>query len=103
MARASAMAESKNHQWLLAQRPVGMIKESDFRWNETKVPPLSDGEVLLRNVAFSCDPTQRGWMAMDTYIPAVPLGATMRAFAVSQVAESRNGAFLSSDFVQGLT
>jgi NADPH-dependent curcumin reductase CurA len=48
------MAESKNHQWLLAQRPVGMIKESNFRWNETKVPPLSDGEVLLRNAAFSC-------------------------------------------------
>ncbi len=97
------MAESKNHQWLLAQRPVGMIKESDFRWNETKVPPLSDGEVLLRTVAFSCDPTQRGWMAMDTYIPAVPLGAVMRALSVSQVIESRNSGFVAGDLLQGMT
>jgi NADPH-dependent curcumin reductase CurA len=96
------MAELKNRQWLLAARPVGMIKESDFRWNETSVPPLKEGEVLLRNLVLSCDPTQRGWMAMDTYIPAVPLGATMRAFAVSQVEESRNSAFRSSDLVQGM-
>ena len=82
------MADLKNRQWLLAARPVGMIKESDFRWNETSLPPLGDGEVLLRNLVLSCDPTQRGWMAMDTYVPAIPLGAVMRAGAVSQVVES---------------
>jgi NADPH-dependent curcumin reductase len=97
------MAETKNHQWLLAQRPVSMIKESDFRWNETKVPALRDGEVLVRNVAFSCDPTQRGWMAMDTYMPAVPLGAVMRALSVSQVIESRNSGFVAGDLLQGMT
>ena len=71
------MVDLNNRQWLLGARPVGMIKESDFRWNETKVPPLKDDEVLLRNLAFSCDPTQRGWMAMDTHVPAIPLGAVI--------------------------
>jgi NADPH-dependent curcumin reductase CurA len=69
------MPDLKNRQWLLAARPVGMIKDSDYRWNETAVPALKDGEVLLRNLAFSFDPTQRGWMSMDTYVPAIPIGA----------------------------
>src|SRR6516225_8750051 len=97
------MADFKNRQWLLAARPVGMIKQSDFRWNESSVPPLKDGEVLLRNIAFSCDPTQRGWMAMDTYVPAIPVGAVMRALAVSQVMESKISGFAPGDLVQGMT
>jgi NADPH-dependent curcumin reductase len=97
------MSDLKNRQWLLAARPVGMIKETDFRWNETSVPPLKAGEVVLRNLALSCDPTQRGWMSMDTYIPAVPLGAVMRALSVSQVVESKNPGFVSGDLVQGMT
>jgi NADPH-dependent curcumin reductase len=96
------MADLKNRQWLLAARPVGMIKESDFRLNETGLPPLKDGEVLLRNIALSCDPTQRGWMAMDTYVPAIPVGAVMRALAVGQVMESRKSGFSPGDLVQGM-
>ena len=77
------MAELKNRQWLLAARPAGMIKESDFRWNETSVAAVKEGELLLRNLVLSCDPTQRGWMSMDTYVPAIPIGAAMRAIGVS--------------------
>jgi NADPH-dependent curcumin reductase len=96
------MEELKNRQWLLAARPVGMIKESDYRWNETTVSPLKDGEVLLRNLAFSFDPTQRGWMSMDTYVPAIPLGGVMRAAAVSRVVESKKSGFAPGDLVQGM-
>jgi NADPH-dependent curcumin reductase CurA len=96
------MEELKNRQWLLAARPVGMIKESDYRWNETAVSPLKDGEVLLRNLAFSFDPTQRGWMSMDTYVPAIPLGRVMRAAAVSQVVESKKSGFAPGDLIQGM-
>ena len=59
----------QNHQWLLEQRPVGMIRESDFRWNEINVPPLRDGEVLLRNVAFSYDPNPT-WLDGDGHLYA---------------------------------
>ncbi|MGB3551359.1 MAG: NADP-dependent oxidoreductase [Candidatus Binatus sp.] len=96
------MAELKNRQWLLAARPHGMIKESDFRWNETAVPALKDGQVLVRNLAFSFDPTQRGWMSMDTYIPALPLGETMKAGTVGQVLDSKRPGFAKGDLVQGL-
>jgi NADPH-dependent curcumin reductase len=96
------MAELKNRQWILAARPQGLIKESDFRWNETVVPALKDGQVLVRNLAFSFDPTQRGWMSMDTYIPAIPIGHTMKAGTVGQVVESKREGFAKGDLVQGL-
>jgi NADPH-dependent curcumin reductase CurA len=96
------MAELKNRQWLLAARPQGMIKESDFRWNESAVAPLKDGQLLVRNLAFSFDPTQRGWMSMDTYIPAIPVGQVMLAMAVGEVAESKRADFAKGDLVQGL-
>ncbi|HSR57876.1 MAG TPA: NADP-dependent oxidoreductase [Candidatus Binataceae bacterium] len=96
------MPELKNRQWLLASRPHGLIKETDFRWNETSVPSLGDGQTLVRNLAFSFDPTQRGWMSMDTYMPAIPVGQVMKADTVGQVVESRNPKFAKGDLVHGL-
>jgi NADPH-dependent curcumin reductase CurA len=96
------MAELKNRQWLLAARPSGIIKESDFQLNESTVPPLKDGQVLVRNLAFSFDPTQRGWMSMDTYMPAIPIGQTMKAGTVGQIVESKRPGFAKGDLVQGL-
>jgi len=96
------MAELKNRQWMLAARPQGLIKETDFRWNETAVSPLADGQLLIRNLAFSFDPTQRGWMSMDTYIPAIPVGQVMLAMAVGEVVESKRPDYAKGDLVQGL-
>ena len=96
------MAELKNRQWLLAARPQGIIKETDFRWNESTAPSPKDGELLVRNLAFSFDPTQRGWMSMDTYIPAIPIGQVMRASAIGQVVDSKKPGFDKGDLVQGL-
>jgi hypothetical protein len=96
------MAELKNRRWLLAARPQGIIKESDFKWSEAPAPALNDGQVLIRNLAFSFDPTQRGWMSMDTYMPAIPLGEVMKAGAVGQVVESRRSGIAKGDLVQGL-
>jgi hypothetical protein len=96
------MPELKNRQWLLAARPKGMIKETDFRWNETTVQAPKEGEILIRNLAFSFDPTQRGWMSYATYMPAIPLGNVMLASAVAQVVESKRPGLAKGDLVQGL-
>ncbi|HUO03645.1 MAG TPA: NADP-dependent oxidoreductase [Candidatus Binataceae bacterium] len=96
------MAEQNNRQWLIAARPKGLIKESDFRWNETVTRSLKDGEILVRNLALSFDPTQRGWMSHDTYMPVIPIGEVMKAAAVGQIVESRKPGFAKGDIVQGL-
>jgi NADPH-dependent curcumin reductase CurA len=96
------MSGPTNRQWLLARRPRGMVSAEDFRWAETPVPEPADGEVLIRNLILSCDPTQRGWMAVDTYLPAVPLGDVMRSFAAGKVVESRDPRFHAGQLVQGI-
>jgi NADPH-dependent curcumin reductase CurA len=96
------LTRPKNRQWLLARRPEGPIAAEDFRLVETPAPDPTDGEALVRNLYLSIDPTQRGWMAGDTYLPAVKIGEVMRSFAVGQVVESRHPAFRPGQVVQGL-
>ncbi len=94
--------EGKNRQWLLARRPAGMIEPADFQWVTGPVPAPADGEVLVRNLWLSCDPAQRGWIAGDTYLPAVKIGEVVRSFAVGSVVESRHPKFKAGQLVQGL-
>ena len=97
------MSERKNRQWRLAARPVGNFKDSDFRWTEEPVRSLEDGEILVHSQYLSLDPTNRGWAARDTYLPAVKLGDVMRGGAIGVVEESRNSNFAVGDHVSGET
>ena len=94
------MSDSKNRQWILAARPTGNLTGNEFRWNEAPIPQPADGQVLVRNLWLSFDPTQRGWMARDSYLPMIPLGEVMRAFGVGQVIETRLPEFKNGDLVQ---
>jgi NADPH-dependent curcumin reductase CurA len=92
-----------NHQWRIAARPEGRAKESDFEWAEEHESPLEDGQIRVRIVYLSLDPTNRFWMeAEDGYLPALPLGAIMRGITLGVVEETRNPAFAPGDIVQGL-
>jgi NADPH-dependent curcumin reductase CurA len=92
-----------SRKWVLAERPQGMIDARHFRLEEEAVPALeADGEILVRNTYLSLDPTQRGWLARDTYLPAVALGEVVRSMAVGRVEASRNPEYAVGDLVQGL-
>ena len=79
-----------------------MISESNFRFVESPVPVLKETQVLIRNLWLSFDPTQRGWMSVDTYVPKILLGEVMRAFAVGRVVQSRNREFTVGELVSGM-
>lgn len=87
----------------MKSRPKGAFKSSDFEKKEVTLPELKENEVLLKSLYLSFDPTQRTWAAMDTYMPAVPLGEVMRAFGLGQVVESKNKKYQVGDIVGGLT
>ena len=97
------MSARRNQLWKLVSRPHGMVKESDFEWAEEPVAALEDGQVLVRTIYLSLDPTNRIW-ASDTegYMPPVALGAVMRGSGIGMVEESRNPSFHRGDLVQGL-
>ena len=92
----------KNRQWLLARRPDGGIKDSDFNFVETEAPIPGEGQVLVRNTMLSCDPTQRGWIAFDTYLPAVKIGEVVRSMGAGRIVASNHPDFAVGDIVSGL-
>ena len=97
------MAADVNRQWRLAARPVGFLKDSDFEWHEGQVPVPGEGEVLVRNIYISIDPTNRGWVGEQaTYLPPVGIGDVMRGGTVGVVERSNNPAFPEGAHVQGL-
>src|SRR5271170_8502047 len=92
----------KNRQWLLARRPDGGLRDTDFTFVETEVPTPGEGEVLVRTLMLSCDPTQRAWIAGDTYLPAVKIGEVVRSFGVGRIEKSSSQGFKAGDLVLGL-
>jgi NADPH-dependent curcumin reductase len=97
------MASKVNRQILLAARPVGMVKESDFERHEAAVPEPRDGEYLVRNVYLSLDPTNRGWMnEQDTYMPAIKIGEVVRGGGIGVVEASKNPSYKVGDIVFGM-
>jgi NADPH-dependent curcumin reductase len=96
------MAEIKNRRWLLERRPQGDLADGDLRLVEEPLPSIIENELLVKNLYLSCDPTQRGWLAGDTYLPAVKIGDPVRSFAVGEVALSKNPKWKKGDLVQGL-
>jgi hypothetical protein len=88
--------------WKLVARPEGPFKPQDFQWSEDPLPDLGDGQVLVRQIYLSLDPTSRGWASSATYLPPVPLGSVMRGFGLAIVEESRCPGLSVGDYVQGL-
>jgi NADPH-dependent curcumin reductase len=92
-----------NHKFLLAARPVGMPKRSDWTYTEEAVAEPKEGELLVQVLYISLDPAMRGWMNdARSYIPPVGIGELMRALGVGMVAASRNSPFAVGDHVSGM-
>ena len=89
-----------NRQWILRRRPAGEIVPDDLELIETVTPELQDGEVLVRNIYLSLDPTHRIWMSdQDQYLPPVQIGEVMRGGAIGVVEQSRNAALPEGEIV----
>jgi NADPH-dependent curcumin reductase CurA len=91
-----------NKQVLLASRPTGWVKESDFRIVETPVPTPGEGQVLVKNGWLSLDPYMRGRMNdARSYAAKVEIGEVMTGETVGEVIESRNPKFAKGEWVAG--
>ncbi len=89
---------------VLASRPVGEPKPSDFRLEDFAVPQPGPGELLLRTKFLSLDPYMRGRMSdAPSYAKPVGIGETMEGGTVNEVAASNNDKFAKGDIVLGHT
>ena len=86
--------------WVLKRRPQVEIQPGDLELVEEPIADLAEGEVLVRTVYLSLDPTNRIWMSdQDQYLPPVQLGETMRGGGIGVVERSRSDRFKQGDVV----
>ena len=96
------MPKSVNRQILLANRPVGMPKASDFLLQETSIPTPADGQVLCKTLYLSLDPYMRGRMSPSkSYAAPVEINEVMTGCTVGEVIESKDPEFQAGDIVVG--
>ncbi len=96
------MPDKINRQIVLASRPVGYPRESDFKLVETEFPRPAEGELVVRAIWLSLDPYMRGRLNdVQSYAPAVEIGGVMVGGVAGEVVESRTPAFQVGDIVQG--
>jgi NADPH-dependent curcumin reductase len=94
------MSELKVHQIVLAARPQGRPKPSDFRLEETPIPTPSEGQILLRVQYLSLDPYMRGRMDdRQSYAKAVGIGEIMTGESVCEVIASDRSGYAVGDIV----
>jgi NADPH-dependent curcumin reductase CurA len=83
-------ADGVTAEWRLVRRPVGEPTTEDVQLVEVSLPPLDDGELLVRNTFLSVDPYMRGRMNdVPSYVPPFPLDAPMVGGAVGVVESVR--------------
>src|SRR5437660_6191702 len=85
---------------VLASRPVGEPKQTDFRTEEGAVPVPGEGQVLLRTIWLSLDPYMRGRMSDGpSYAAPVPIGGVMEGGTVCEAIASNNPGFAKGDIL----
>src|SRR5229473_7819884 len=94
------MSATKARQVVLAARPQGKPRLTDFRLEETAIPTPSAGQVLLKVRYLSLDPYMRGRMDdRKSYAKPLQLGEVMTGETVAQVLTSNHPAYAEGDIV----
>ncbi|PZU94149.1 MAG: NADP-dependent oxidoreductase [Chelatococcus sp.] len=94
------MPAAENRRIVLASRPAGRPKPENFRLESMVLPPIGDGQVLLRILYLSLDPYMRGRMsAAKSYAAPTEIGAVMEGGTVAEVVESRHPGLKPGDVV----
>ncbi|KAK0660577.1 Prostaglandin reductase 1 [Lasiodiplodia hormozganensis] len=100
---------TQTRQWVLNRQIVGEPvldgPDATFSMKTADLPPVQDGQVLLRTKFLSNDPAQRGWISPiespdRLYVPPVQPGETMRAGAIAEVIESKAASLPKGTLVQ---
>jgi len=91
-----------NRRLLLASRPEGRVSLENFKVDEVEVAEPGEGEAIIKTLYLSLDPTNRVWMAGDSYLPAVKKGEVMRGMGLGQIVASRSDSYEVGDLCVGM-
>lgn len=92
----------KNRQILLAARPEGLPKESDFKLVESPMPEPGEGQFLVKTNYLSVDPYMRGRISeAKSYAEPVAVGDLMVGGTVGTIVQSRHPSYREGEVVVG--
>lgn len=93
---------TKSKHWILTKRPIGNDYEPAFELVEEDLPPLEDGQYLLKTRVLSMDSGTRMYMTdrEDSYSPPLPLGSKILGTSVGEIVESRHPEYKAGDIVR---
>ncbi|MEP3052230.1 MAG: NADP-dependent oxidoreductase [Erythrobacter sp.] len=92
----------KNRFWRIERRPEGNNFASALALVEEELPPLAQGQILIRNAMLSMDAGTRLWLTdrEDGYQPPLPEGAPMTGLVVGEIVETQHDDFAVGDLVR---
>ncbi|WP_371418438.1 hypothetical protein [Methylocapsa sp. S129] len=94
------LSKIKGRQIVLAARPQGAPRLTDFRLEEVDLREPSEGKVLLATEFLSLDPYMRGRMDdRKSYSSPTSIGSVMEGEVVAQIVQSRHSEYRVGDHV----
>lgn len=88
-----------NRSWIYAAPLTGKLGIENFALREEALPPLRQGQALIKNRMISLDPANRAYFSAQTYRPQLVVGDVMAGFGIGEVVESLDPRFAPGDLV----
>ncbi|WNC72464.1 NADP-dependent oxidoreductase [Thalassotalea psychrophila] len=86
--------------WIINEYAKGDLTGNELSLVEIPQPDLNDGEVLIKTLLLSLDPSNRLWLSEEKdYLPQLQIGDVMRGLVVGRVEESKDDNFKVGDHV----
>ncbi len=100
----SVVSDYQNRSVVLARRPVGEVRDEDFRIETEIVRDLRPGELLIEILYLSLDPYMRPKMNdVESYMPPMELDKVVQGENVGRILQSRSEKFAVGDYVTSYT
>jgi len=88
-------------QWVMASRPDGLVKPSDFKMESVPIPTIEEGEVLVKTLYLGVAPVMLRYMTNETdFEKPMHVGDVMIGRGTGRVVESKSSAFQVGDILQ---
>ena len=100
----SVVSDYQNRSVVLARRPVGEVRDEDFRIETEVIRELRPGEFLIEVLYLSLDPYMRPKMNdVESYMPPMELDKVVQGENLGRVVQSRSEKFAVGDYVTSYT
>ncbi len=86
--------------WIINHYAEGPLRGTELALVERPVPAPGDGEVLVKTLLLTLDPSNRVWLSEEEdYLPQLQIGDVMRGLVLGRVEASRHPGFSVGDHV----